>query len=234
MMHTLKGVSLVAVLASSMVFITTMFAQPGPPPGAGREPARAQDVGAYVTRMMTFDANQDGKLSKEEITDSRLLALFDRADANTDGTVTKEELTETFSKEAAALGNAGPGAGRGFPGGGPGGPGFGGPGGPGSGGPGGPPIGQVMPDFVREQLKLSNAQKRRLDALQKTVDARLAEILNDEQKQQLAEMGSRGPEGPGRPGPGGPPPGGPRRPGNNRDRGPGGPPGNDGPGPGPQ
>lgn len=226
-MRTLVSRSLIAVLAAGLFGVTTMFAQPGPPNGRGGADPSA-NVNASVNRMMSFDANQDGQLTKEEITDSRLISLFDRADANADGKLTKEELTAEFTKEAASLAQGG----RGFPGGGPEGP--GGPGGPGAGGPGGPPIGQVMPDFVQDELKLTNAQKRRLEALQKTVDARLAEILTDEQKQQLAEMTNRGPGGPGRPGPGGPPPNGQRRPGGNRQRGPGGPPGNDRPGPPPQ
>ena len=42
---------------------------------------------------MAFDADRNGKLTKSEVTDARLLGLFDRADANKDGTVTKEELS---------------------------------------------------------------------------------------------------------------------------------------------
>ena len=92
--------------------------------------------------MMTFDKNMDGKLTKDEVTDSRLQSLFDRADVNKKGEITKEELTAFFTKELAAFnalgaGQGGPGGGR--PGG-PGGPGpGGGPGGPG-GGPGGPGV----------------------------------------------------------------------------------------------
>src|SRR5438105_1729368 len=42
-----------------------------------------------VGRMMAFDKNNDGKLTRDEITDSRLLTLFDRADSNRDGIVTR-------------------------------------------------------------------------------------------------------------------------------------------------
>jgi EF hand len=56
-------------------------------------------TGDFVTRMMTFDKNKDGKLSRDEITDERLLRLFDRADTNKDGVVTKEELEALAAKE---------------------------------------------------------------------------------------------------------------------------------------
>ena len=48
---------------------------------------------SFLSRLMVYDANKDGKLSKSELTDERLHALFTRADANQDGYVTKEELT---------------------------------------------------------------------------------------------------------------------------------------------
>ena len=56
-----------------------------------------------MARMMAFDRNGDGKLSKDEVTDARLQSLFKRADANKDGLVTKEELTALFKKDAAAI-----------------------------------------------------------------------------------------------------------------------------------
>jgi hypothetical protein len=167
---------------------------PGGPfgPGGGRTPT----VEEMVNRLMAFDKNGDGKLTKEELTDTRLHALFDRADANKDGVVTKEELTALLTKEAAAL-NTGFGPG-GFPG---------GPGGPGGFGFGPPPLGQIMPFFVQDQLKLTDAQKKDLEALQKDVDAKIEKLLTDDQKKVYKQMKERGPGGPGGPGsfPGGPP-----------------------------
>lgn len=92
--------------------------------------------------------------------------------------------------------------------------GFGGKGGPGGFGGFGPAIGQVMPVFVQDQLKLTDEQKKQLEALQKDIDAKLDKLLTDEQRKQLKEMKERGgrPGGPGgfgggRPGgPGGNPP----------------------------
>ena len=91
----------------------------------------------------------------------------------------------------------------------------------GPGGFGGPPQpGQILPAFLQERLNLSSQQKSQIQDLQKEVDAKMAKILTDEQKNQLKEMrnefapdrGGRGRGGPGgrggdRGGP--PPPGGP-------------------------
>src|SRR5262249_49504234 len=72
-------------------------------------------------------------------------------------------------------------------GGGPGGRGRGGPGG--LGGFGGPPQpGQLLPPFMQERLKLTDEQKKQLEALQKEVDGKLAKILTEEQQKQLKEM----------------------------------------------
>ena len=64
--------------------------------------------------MMAFDKNKDGKLTKDEMTDERLLRLFDQADTNKDGVVTKEELMALAAKLDAEAPRAG---GRGGPGG---------------------------------------------------------------------------------------------------------------------
>ena len=166
-----------------------------------------------VTYMMSFDAKHDGKLTRDEITDTRMLRFFDLADANRNGVVTKEELTALAATLDADLpaGN-----GRGGPGGrgaGPGGFDDGGPGGPpgrgrgpgGRGMMGGPPRpGQVLPPMAQQMLNLTDDQKKQVDELQKEVDAKLAKILTPQQLDQLKQMPGRGPGGRGGFGPGGP------------------------------
>jgi hypothetical protein len=168
--------------------------------------AMAEDI---IARMMAFDKNKDGKLTRDEITDPRLLRLFDRADTNKDGVVTQEELkalaTQMATEAAAEGGGFGPG-GKG----GKGGKGGFGPGGKGGFGP--PRPGQILPPFLQNMLNLTDDQKKQLDTLQREVDEKLGKILTADQKKQLQEM--RGPGGPGGkpPPPGGdfpPPPGGP-------------------------
>ena len=208
----------IVLLVSGIVAVAMVSAQPpGGPGGERRQRNDGAAASASVARMMTLDTNKDGKLSKDEVSDSRLAALFERADADHDGILTKEELIADFSKEAASSGGRGPGGPGGFPGGGP-----GGPGGPGMGGP--PPLGQVLPTRAQDELQLSKSQREKIDALQKHVDEQLAKILTDDQKKQFEEMRSRGPRGPGGPGGGFGPPGGP---GGDRGRN-GGPPGEGG------
>lgn len=176
-------------------------------------------MAASVSRMMAFDADQDGKLSKSEVTDRRLVPLFERADADQDGVVTEEELTALFKQEAPSPRAGGPGFGPGGPGGfgpPPGGapaPPRGGPGGPpGDDADGGPPPegpgafappggapprpGEVLPGFLQDELQLTRRQRAQLEKLQQDVDTRLAKILTEEQRERLNEMSQRRPGGP--------------------------------------
>jgi len=153
-----------------------------------QNPATADGL---VARMMAFDKDGDGKLTKSEVTDERLHRLFDRADADKDGTVTKAELTALEAKESANF--------RGGPGG------FGPPGGRGGPMMGPPRPGEILPAFLRRALDLTAEQKSQVDELQKDVDTRLAKILTDAQKKMLDQMRRRGPGGPGGPGGFGPP-----------------------------
>jgi spore coat protein CotH len=73
-----------------------------------------------------------------------------------------------------------------------------------------PTPGELLPAMLRETLKLTDEQKKKLDALQKETDEKLAAILSDEQTKQLKEMKDRpqmpfggGPGGGGFGGPGG-------------------------------
>jgi Spy/CpxP family protein refolding chaperone len=195
------------------------------PPGRGDRDAGNGGVDTAVQRLMAFDANGDGNLSKNEVTDARLQPMLKRADANNDGVVSKEELTAQLTKEAGSLqrsergGPPGDGPPPGDRGAGDRGPGDRGPGGrgPGGRGPGGPQPGQILPAFLQDELNLTEAQRTQLQDLQKDVDSRLAKILTSEQREQLQQMRNRGPGGPGG-GPGGfgpPPDRGPRGEGNN-------------------
>jgi hypothetical protein len=208
--------SRVLFAAAIVVFAGQSFAQPpdeGGLPQRGQRGSRqaAPSADRIVARMMAFDKNKDGKLTRDEITDPRLLRLFDRADANHDGIVTKEELTALAKKMIAETNSGGRGGGFGGFGGpdgpqdGPGGDGGDGPGGfgpPGGfgqggfgqGGPrrGGPPQpGQVLPQGLQDALQLTAAQKKQVAVLQKEVDEKLASILTDAQQKQLKSMQSR-------------------------------------------
>jgi hypothetical protein len=162
----------------------------GPGRGDPRDEQRPDGPDDLVTRMMEFDKDKDGKLTKAEVTDERLHRLFERADVDKDGIVTKEELTALASREQ--LTNRGGGPGFGPPGGGPGGPPM---------GMGGPPRpGEILPAMLRQRLNLTATQQKQVADLQKEVDAKLAEILTAEQRNQLKAMRDRGPGGFGPPG----------------------------------
>ncbi|WP_158265267.1 hypothetical protein [Blastopirellula marina] len=195
---------------------SSLWAQgPGGFGGNQRGNNTAEDM---IARLMKMDADQDGQLSKDEVTDRRLMRLFVAADTDKDEVLTTTELQTYLASQAASAGRnqrgqggpggqGGQGMGPGGQGMGPGGPGGGmGPGGPG--GPGGgmmtpPRVGEVMPSFVAQMLNLTAEQKAQLAALQQKVDAELAAILTDEQEAQCAQMSQGGPGGQGM-GPGGP------------------------------
>jgi len=194
---------------ATILFSTTLLASLAPAqstPNSSKDSSNSR----LVTYMMSFDAKHDGKLTRDEITDTRMLRFFDLADANKDGVVTKDELAALAAKLETDLpasngrgGPGGPGAGPGgFDDGGP--PGRGrGPGGRGM--MGGPPRpGQVLPPMAQQMLNLTDDQKKQVDELQKEVDAKLAKILTPQQLDQLKQMPGRGPGGRGGFGPGGP------------------------------
>ena len=77
-------------------------------PGDGDKPAASSAAAdAFVARMMKFNKSKDGKLTKDEVTDKRLLPLFERADTNHDGVVTVDELKALYAKEGATLASVG-------------------------------------------------------------------------------------------------------------------------------
>ena len=217
------GVGLAASVALAQPPEESRDGGPKAVPDAKVDKAAAAD--ALVSQMMAFDKNKDGKLTRDEITDTRLERMFDRADANHDGVVTRDELVtwaakavaeDAESRNAPGLmgppdsgpGGPGPGGperrrgrqGRGFAGRGPGGGGF---------GPGSQP-GQIMSASIIQTLKLTDQQKKDEADLQKHVDEELGKMLTPKQKQRLKDIqqvsgpggfgpGRRGRRGPGRP-----------------------------------
>ena len=53
--------------------------------------------------------------------------------------------------------------------------------------------GQILSTRLQETLKLTDAQKKDLEALQKDVDTKLAKILSEDQQKQLKEIRDAGP-----------------------------------------
>src|SRR6516162_2710463 len=105
--------SIATILILTIALTALGSVSPAQPPKGKKGPKGGQSPEALaeelVTRMMAFDKNKDGKLTKDEVTDPRLLRLFDRADTNKDGVVTREELTALAKQLAAEEGEGGQG-----------------------------------------------------------------------------------------------------------------------------
>ena len=176
-------------------FLTAQSPGEKQPQGQAKQNQKDFSESSIVKRMMAFNKTEDGKLTKEQVTDPRLHRLFDLADANKDGIVTREELMALAARMDVEYGQGGPG-GKGF-----GGPKGSGGKGKGPGGFGGPPQGgEILAPFLQEQLNLTSAQKKQINDLQRQVDGKLAKILTEPQRQQLKDMRDRGPGGFGPPG----------------------------------
>jgi Spy/CpxP family protein refolding chaperone len=171
--------------------------RPPPPPGRGG-PIRGIPVNDLVDRIMSFDKNKDGKVTKDELPE-RLHYLIERGDTNKDGALDLDEVKAL----AARLNRDGAPPERGADG-----P----PPPPPPPGPPGPPPG---PERALDDLKLSDKQKQQADKIlrehqekmRKLRDEMLKEmkeVLNKEQFERFREAMERRPPPP--PGPGGPPP----------------------------
>ena len=158
--------------------------QPGLAPAAAvRRGLSADDI---VERIMSFDKNKDGKVTKDELPE-RMQNLIEKGDTNKDGALDRDEIKKMATDLARD---------QGFPGFGP--PGF---------APRGLPLarpepGTVLPPVVRDRLALTGEQEKQLEDMEKDARTKLMKILTDEQKAQLEELRQRGPGRPPLRGPG--------------------------------
>ncbi len=228
----IRSITLSAMLAAAFALLA--LPANAQPPGGGE--GRGGDSQGVVERMMNFDEDKDGKLSKKEVPE-RLQSMFARADKDEDGVLTKDEIRKDFEgREGGPRGEGGPpgggeggrgrggeggrgeGGGRGGEGGrgegggrgGEGGRGMGRPGG--EGGPGGPPVLRVMTALdANGDGEISADEINNATAALKKLDR------NKDGRLDLEELGpafggpgqGRPGEGGGRGGFGGPPRGGP-------------------------
>jgi hypothetical protein len=190
----------------------------GGPGGRGPGAGRGLTADQIIERLMSFDKNKDGKISKDELPE-RMHRLIEMGDTNKDGVLDKDEikaLAAKLEKEGfAAFADGGGRGGRG-PGG------FGGFGGRGPGGAGG----AAVIDRALEDLKLTDKKKEKAEAVVKAHHESVRKLMDLAKSDLLVKMkdvlsetelktfttaldrrpdgpgaGFRGPRGPGR-GPG--------------------------------
>jgi hypothetical protein len=153
--------------------------RPGPGPGGfggrGRQGGRpGLTVDQIVERIMSFDKNKDGKITKDELPE-RMQGLIAKGDTNKDGALDKEEIKK-LAIDLARDGNFRQfdyrGGGRG--------PGEFGRGGRGGFGGGFPPAGPPIPgaNFQRavDELKLDGTKKEKADAAVKALQDNVKKV----------------------------------------------------------
>src|SRR5437868_12531039 len=105
---------MLAAFVGAVALLSQVMAQPPrerPRDGENRD-KKDYSKSPIVVRILAFSKKKDGSVKREDVTDERLLRLFDQADTNKDGVVTKEELIALAEKL-----DADDGPGRGGPGG---------------------------------------------------------------------------------------------------------------------
>ena len=95
---------MVGFLAFACIVASIGEAQP-----AGKKGGKGSNetVDEFVIKLMAFNKAKDGKLTKTELFDTRLHALFDRADTKKNGYVTRAELEVLFAREKLEGGGLG-------------------------------------------------------------------------------------------------------------------------------
>jgi hypothetical protein len=185
---------LMSALMAALVIGGAGEAQPpdpkqGPPRGLDRPaPIRVDDI---VERIMAFDKDKDGKVTKDELPE-RMHHLIALGDTNKDGALDKDEVKKLVTKLAAAQGGFG--VRGGFGGGGFGGGFRVGPG-PGP-GPGairfragfGPGPGADAIEGVVDDLKLSSKKKARALAAVKAHEENVRKLMDQARAQLLQKM----------------------------------------------
>jgi hypothetical protein len=158
---------------------------PGGPRGPGRggpggRGGRGLTVDQIVERIMAFDKNKDGKITKDELPE-RMQDLIAKGDTNKDGALDKDEVKALAAKIEK----------EGFPGfdgrGGPGGRGGRGPGGPFGRGPGGPG-GFASAERALDELKLADKTREKAEAVVKAYSENVRKLLDLARSDLLLKM----------------------------------------------
>jgi hypothetical protein len=180
----------VPALAAALVLAGAAVAQlPDQKPGAPREPVPPTPISVddIVERIMAFDKNKDGKVTRDELPE-RMHHLIELGDTNKDGALDRDEVKKLVAARATAPGGfgaggfrtAGPGPGPGARGG------FGVSGAIRGGGPGFAP-GDVVQGVV-DDLRLSGKKKDQALAAVKAHEANVRKLMEQARADLLQKM----------------------------------------------
>ncbi len=138
------------------------------PQGPPRREARGVDSDQLIDRLMAFDRNKDGKISREELPE-RMHALFEQGDSNKDGFLDRQELLALAAKSEREdrPRDPGPPPGR---------------------GPGGPPPGPGGLERVLEELKLDEKQQTRAEEILQAHHEKMRRLHDKARQELLAQM----------------------------------------------
>jgi hypothetical protein len=185
-----------AFLVAALAIVGAAVAQPPDPrPGPLRERVRPTPISEddIVERIMAFDKNKDGKVTKDELPE-RMHHLIDQGDTDKDGALDRDEVKRLVAARAAAPGGFGAG---GFRVAGP------GPGAPGGLGPrggfaaGGFAVGDAARGFgpgtsnigaVVDDLKLSGPKKEQALAAVKAHEESVRKLLDQARAELLQKL----------------------------------------------
>ena len=162
-----------SILTIALMSTTSILAQPpgGPRGGRNGPGVSTEDL---IQRILRYDKNKDGKVTKDELPD-RMQHLLEMGDTNKDGALDKDEikaLAERLNKDTPR-GPGGLGRQRGP---GPGGPGF------------GPPGGPDGLERILEDLNLPEKTMDKADAVVRAHQRKMRKLMDQAREDLLKEM----------------------------------------------
>ncbi|EMB17865.1 EF-hand domain-containing protein [Rhodopirellula europaea] len=107
-MKALTQFSFVVLTVAGMCSAVAQPPERGDREGRGGRSGADRGQRSPVERLMRLDKDEDGKLTEEEVGDSRLKSLITRADKDKDGVVTREELEAMVGSRELGDGARGP------------------------------------------------------------------------------------------------------------------------------
>lgn len=145
--------------------------------GKGKGGKGAPNADVTVDRILSFDKNKDGKITKDELPE-RLQYLLELGDTNKDGALDKEEIEKLVANQqgfGGFGGFGGPKGAKGFPG-----------GGKGGGFAGGPQAGGIQRALAA--LSISGATKDKADAIAKSHQENVNKLMDLARSDLLLKM----------------------------------------------